>query len=112
MYAVPVPGVLVVSLTSKQYGRRRHVGKCVADGVVDMNSVVCRRVVKLNCDRLLLVTVVLDHDPNVIPHLRRSQYFNIHVSVYIFQLIYGCQNKKHQVFNIRQTKTMKRICDG
>jgi len=38
---------------------------------------MCCRVMELNRDGLLILTVVLDHYPNVVPHLYYSHYFNM-----------------------------------
>jgi len=72
-----IPWILVVSLACKEYSRCRQVGQYVTEGVVDVDSMVCRRVVELHGNWLLLLAVVLNHYPDVVPHLFQSRYFNI-----------------------------------
>jgi len=38
---------------------------------------VCRRVMELHCNWLLILAVVLNHYPDVVPHLFQSRCFNI-----------------------------------
>ena len=45
------------------------MGKAVAERVVDVNGVMRRCVVKLDSYRLFLLTVVLYHYSDVVPHL-------------------------------------------